>query len=87
MRKKYFIVTFGSEHKYNGCYTKVSGQTIGEAREKLLAVTPSYDGIYGSMTNAQVKKHGLTFIPLEQIKKEVGETKQYEAYIGQSESK
>jgi len=86
MRKKYFIVTFDAEHRYNGCYTKVSGQTIKEAREKLLSIIPYYGGIYSSMTNAQVRKLGLTFIPIEQIKKEAGEIEKFEAYIGKSES-
>jgi hypothetical protein len=79
MRKKYFIVTFGSQDRYNGFYTKVSGQTISEARDKLLEIIPYYEMICSSMANAQVKEHDLTFIPFEQIKKEVGEIEKFEA--------
>jgi hypothetical protein len=70
MRKKYFIVTFGIGHKYERCYTIVRAQTMEEARNKFLSITPSYDRIYNSKVMARVKELNLKYIPFEKIKEE-----------------
>jgi hypothetical protein len=71
MRKKYFIVTFGGGHKYEGCYTKVAAQMIEEARDKILLISSSYELICTNATIARVNELKLKYISLEQIKKEV----------------
>ena len=75
MRKKYFIVTFGTGQKYERCFTKVRAQTMEEARNKFLSINPSYDRIYNSTVIARVKELNLKFIPLETIKKDIPQEK------------
>jgi hypothetical protein len=62
MRKKYFIITFGPNQKYERCFTKVRAQTMEEARNKFLSISPSYDRIYNSTILARVKELKLKFI-------------------------
>jgi hypothetical protein len=70
MRKKYCIVTFGPNQKYERCFSKVRAQTMEEARNKFLSINPSYDRIDNSTVIARVKELKLKYISLEQIKKE-----------------
>ncbi len=64
-----FIVTFGSGHLPGiAYYTTVEAKNEGEAREKIVeAIGIKWAFMYMSEKDAGVRKHNLTYMPLEQV--------------------